>query len=97
AARLQQALESDSPKELADLLPEARAALLGLRALPGYEDYADWLEQRIDEIEVTQDLIAPPPIGPTPRPPAPKPVPPPPRIPPNVEKLRPPHYDLWLA
>src|SRR5258707_203945 len=58
AARLQHALESDSLKDLADLLPEARAALIGLRTLPGYEEYADWLEQRIDEIEATQGLLS---------------------------------------
>src|SRR4051812_45937618 len=49
-ARLQRALEGDSLEKLADLLPEARASAKALRAIPGYEDYADWLEQRLDEI-----------------------------------------------
>lgn len=72
--RLQQALEGESLGDLAAFLPEARAALLALRALPGYEDYADWLEQRIDEIEVAQQLPAPP--APVPAP-VPGPQPPP--------------------
>lgn len=85
AARLQHALQNDSLDELADMLPQARAALTALRTLPGYEDYADWLEQRIDEIEMAQQLrttpppappgpVTPPPTRPsTPVPPAPAP------------------------
>src|SRR5476651_1870020 len=65
AARLQQALENNSLEELAGYEPEARAALTALRALPGYEDYADWLEQRIDEIEGAKEAAA------SARPPAP--------------------------
>jgi membrane-bound lytic murein transglycosylase D len=58
AARLQHALDNGSLQELAEFEPQARAALAALRSLPGYEDYADWLEQRIDEIEVARQAVA---------------------------------------
>src|SRR4051812_30314753 len=41
ARRLQQALESNDLARLAAYEPEARAALVALRALPEYSDYAD--------------------------------------------------------
>lgn len=102
-ARLQRALESDSLEELAVYLPEARLTLTALRAVPGYEDYADWLEQRIDEIEAADDVTksgrpsAAPPPGP--RPPVPVPAPkggsrPGPS---TAQNLRVPYYDLWVA
>src|ERR1019366_4115092 len=64
AARLQHALENNSLEELAAYEPEARSALAALRTLPGYGDYADWLELRIDEIEPGKQagaLAGPPP------------------------------------
>jgi membrane-bound lytic murein transglycosylase D len=85
AARLQQALDNNSLEELAAYEPEARAALTALRALPGYEDYADWLEQRIDEIQGAREAAAPP-QSPVPGSPAARN--PSPAIP---------HYNLWLA
>jgi membrane-bound lytic murein transglycosylase D len=88
AVRLQRALEGGSLEELAAYEAEARAALAGLRLLPGYEDYADWLEQRIDEIQGAKQAAAPLP-PPQPLPPGAKP---PPRVVPPL-----PHYDLWLA
>lgn len=88
AARLQHALESDSLEDLAVYLPEARVALTALRALPEYEEYADWLEQRIDEVEgAKQTTTTPKQISPAPRP---SPTPPP-----NRSAL--PNYDLWVA
>jgi membrane-bound lytic murein transglycosylase D len=84
AVRLQRALQNDSLADLASYLPEARAALTALRALPGYEDYADWLEQRIDEMEAAQLVTVPPP-------PAQKP----PLVPPKPATL--PYYDVWVA
>jgi membrane-bound lytic murein transglycosylase D len=96
AVRLQRALEGGSLEELAAYEAEARAALTGLRLLPGYEDYADWLEQRIDEIQGAQQATAPQ-LPPPPSLPPPKPVPPgakpPPPQPPSIL----PHYDLWLT
>ena len=84
AARLERARQNNSLVELAQFLPEARAALAALRSIPGYGDYADWLEMRIDEIEAAKQAVAP---GATPAPtpavrfgPAPIPL-----------------YDLWLA
>ena len=83
AVRLQRALEGDDLSALAAYEPEARAALAALRTIPGYEDYADWLEQRLDEIAVAREVTAPRP---------PTPVPPPPSV---ARAL--PYYDVWLA
>ena len=83
ATRLQRALEGDDLAALATYEPEARAALTALRTLPGYEDYADWLEQRLDEISVAREVTAPRPPGT---------APPPPKITPAL-----PYYDLWFA
>lgn len=101
AARFQGALESERLEDLAAFEPEARAALVALRALPGYDDYADWLEERIDYIEAAKEAVAeaPPPPAPAPAP-APKPSPTPgPKKP--VPAIRPgpaiPHYDLWIT
>ncbi len=58
ARRLDRALQGDSLEALADLEPEARSALPALRAIPGYEDYADWLEGRIDEIDAARQAVA---------------------------------------
>lgn len=94
ALRLQKALASDSLEELAVYAPEGRAALPALRLIPGCEDYAEWLEQRLDEMEGAKQALtlAPTPV-PTPAPtPAPKQKSPPP---PKAPAL--PYYDLWVA
>ena len=85
AAKLQHALENNDLGELAGYLPEARAALVALRAIPGYEDYADWLAERIDYIEAAQQANA-------------SPAPPPPRTdaPLAVRGAVVPYYGLWL-
>jgi membrane-bound lytic murein transglycosylase D len=88
--RFQGALEGDSLRELAAYAPEARRALQALRFLDGYQDVADWLEQRLDEIEGAQQSLAP-----RPAPPAPKPSPPGTPPAPAVQPV--PHYQLWLA
>jgi membrane-bound lytic murein transglycosylase D len=95
ALRLQRALEGGSLEELAAYEAEARAALTALRLIPGYEDYADWLEQRIDEIQGAKEAAAPVP-PPTPLPPGVKP-PPKIEIPRSKTENSLPHYDLWLA
>ena len=92
ATRFQGALESDQLEDLAAFEPEARAALVALRALPGYEDYADWLEERIDYIEAAKEAVAQTTPAPTP-PPAPAPKPPPVARP--VTGI--PHYELWYT
>jgi membrane-bound lytic murein transglycosylase D len=88
AAKLQTALEGDSIEGLAAYEPQARAALTMLRALPGYEEEADWLEERLDLIETARLAGRSPPPGEHPsRPPdAGRPAPP---------GLAMPYYDLW--
>ena len=83
AVRLQRALEGDDLGVLAAYAPEARTALTALRTLPGYENYADWLEQRLDEIDGAREANRPRPLPPVPTPPG---------ISPAL-----PYYDLWLA
>ena len=83
ATRLQTALESNDLAGLAQLEPEARAALTALRALPGYEEYSDWLEERLDYIEAAKQASRrPPPV--------------PPSVLPEGTAQFIPHYDLWL-
>lgn len=91
AGKLQRALEGDSLEELPAYEPQARAALVALRTLPGYEDYATWLEERLDLIETARVAVepqlppptAPPPAAPIPGPPAPR-------------RFAMPYYDLWI-
>ncbi len=81
AARLQRALDNGSLGDLAAFEPEARAALAALRVSPGYGDYADWLELRLDDIEAARQAVAPaPPSG---------------RLPVRPSAI--PYYDLWLG
>ena len=54
ALRLDQALQGESLEAVAAMEPEARAALGASRTLPGYADYADWLELRLDEISAAR-------------------------------------------
>lgn len=85
ARRLQAALDGDDLSALAAYGPEARAALTALRTIPGYEDYADWLEQRLDEIDVAREVVTRGPASP------------PPGLPrPGISPALP-YYDLWLA
>ncbi|HUR59263.1 MAG TPA: transglycosylase SLT domain-containing protein, partial [Opitutaceae bacterium] len=88
--KFRRALEGDSMADLASCAEEGRAALSALRIVPGYEDLADWLEQRIDEFEGAQQAIAPKPA------PAPK-APVRPGVPPPAAFQPVPHYHLWLA
>jgi membrane-bound lytic murein transglycosylase D len=88
AVKLQRALDGDSPEELAAYEPQARAALAALRALPGYGDYADWLQERLDLIGAAKQAERPPPSAVVPAPPGTQPKPP---LHPAVM----PYYDLW--
>lgn len=85
-AKFQRALEGDSLEDLASLAADGRSALSALRMVPGYEDLADWLEQRIDEIEGANLVVK--------RPPPPKQ--PSPKQPPPSDYQPVPHYTLWL-
>src|SRR4051812_29545107 len=49
--RLQQTLQTGSLEDLAAYAPEARAAQTALSSIPGFEDYADWLDERLDYID----------------------------------------------
>jgi membrane-bound lytic murein transglycosylase D len=90
------ALETNSLEELASCAEDGRAALGALRLVPGYGDLADWLEQRIDEMEGARLISGPrtpappsPPTAPT-RPGTKAPVPP-------AAAQPVPHYNAWLA
>ncbi len=87
AARLQRALQGDSMQELAACEPEARAALAAVRSLPGYEDYADWLEERLDLAAAAGPAAREAPVAPPSAAPAPGQ--------PSFHRALP-HYDLWL-
>lgn len=76
AVRLQRAIETGSFDDLAAYVPEARAALAALRASGGDDDLADWLEQRLDELEAAQQVQALPRV----------PSPPSTRVPPGAPK-----------
>ena len=85
AGRLQQALDNDDLAKLAAYETEARAALVALRALPGYEDYADWLAARIDYIEAAKQAVRLPSLRPPTGP-----------VTPGQRAQMIPYYDLWL-
>lgn len=98
AARLQTALQNEDLSALAQYEDEARTALVALRAFPGYEDYADWLQERLDYIEAAKVISTQPAPATTPTvvtPPTPKPdaVPSAPATKPSPAV---PNYDLWL-
>ncbi|MEO6002772.1 MAG: lytic transglycosylase domain-containing protein [Opitutus sp.] len=85
AVRLQRALESNDVSELAVYENEARGALVAVRTFPGYENYADWLQERIDYIEASKQIPAT--VAPTP-PKSGKPVA-------SLDALVP-NYDVWM-
>jgi len=98
-AKLEKTRKTGSLAELAAYEPQAKAALTILRTLPEYKNYADWLSERIDEIEVAKEAVAPP-VATVPVPPSPAPAPgPAPAPPPSVESAAPdiPLYDLWVG
>ena len=97
AIRLQRALESNDLEALAQYEPEARAVLTTLRAVPGNEEYVDWLEERLDYIDAANETLRQPalPPAPTPPPTTPPPIPPTPAQPESPPQFIP-LYDLWL-
>jgi len=53
-SRLQNALNNNRLEELADYEPQARTALAAFQVLPGYQEYVDWLKERLDYIEAAK-------------------------------------------
>ncbi len=103
AARLEKTRETGTMAELAAYETEVRAALVALRALPEYKDYADWLAERLDEIVIAKEATARP-VPPVPpiTPPQPTPETPGTVRPPTVPRPIPtasdiPLYDLWVS
>lgn len=94
AIRLDRALQSHSLEGLAAMEPDARGALAALRALPTYSEYADWLEERLDDITVARQAAAATSAASSPRPPA-TPGGPAAGPAPASEAVVP-LYDLWL-
>ncbi len=87
-APVQVALAGDSLEALAALQPQARQTLAMLRANPETQAYADWLEARLDYIEMAAEVEK---AIPAPAPPAPVPAKPLPPHPTTPEKPLPPH------
>jgi membrane-bound lytic murein transglycosylase D len=56
--RLQHAIDSGSIEDLAGYEPQARQALVFLRTMPEYAQYADWLEAKIDELDAAKQIVA---------------------------------------
>lgn len=79
--RLQAALDGTEPAALAQYETEARTVLAALRLIPGSEEYQDWLEERLDYIEASKEMVR----RPTPKPPPKKAA---------VQFI--PDYDLWV-
>lgn len=111
-AKFQKALENNSLDELAAYGPEAKAALEALQHMPGNEDLASWMEERVDYAEAAK-VAATQPAPPLPEKPATPVVPPTPSTTPSEPKppvtptlpdAKPvataghdvPYYDLWL-
>jgi membrane-bound lytic murein transglycosylase D len=101
--RLQSAFDTGSLASLAAYEDNAKLVLAAMRAVPEDQDYADWLQDRIEDMEVARESQLPPP--PPPRPPAPpsdfqlSPFnhQPPPAPPPLPARSRVPLYDLWTS
>ena len=55
--RLQAALEGSDPQALVPFESEVRTALAALRNLPGGDEYADWVAERLDYIEAAKELL----------------------------------------
>jgi membrane-bound lytic murein transglycosylase D len=95
-AKFLRALETNSLEELAACAEDGRSALGALRLVPGYGDLADWLEQRIDEMEGARLISGvKPPVSP--QPPT-APTRPGAKLPSQPAAAQPvPHYNVWLA
>lgn len=91
--KLQASLQASSIDDLAAYAPQARSILSAFRASGAEPELADWLEQRLDEVEGADQARTLPPSPPEAapvRPPVagPKPVP---------ATVQVPYYDLWFS
>lgn len=101
--RLCAAGQSADLGRLAGFAPEARRAITSLRARPGFEDYAAWLQNQLDEIDAAEAaqnnpdaplFTPPPPVASADTPSA---APPPaPDAPAPARLVAVPYYELWL-
>jgi membrane-bound lytic murein transglycosylase D len=66
---LDAALHGDDLTQLAWLKPQAVAAITTLRSFSFMEPFADWLQQRLDYIDVAEEAVTPPPTRIDPSPP----------------------------
>jgi membrane-bound lytic murein transglycosylase D len=71
---LQEILEGGSLEDMADFMPYAEAGVRLLERMPGGDEYAGWLRQRLDYLEMAGDVARRVPV---PEPPAEPPRPPP--------------------
>lgn len=55
--RVEQALQSDSPEQLAWLKPEAEQAITALDRIPAFTPYATWLRQRMDFVTLADEVV----------------------------------------
>lgn len=55
--QIESTLQSDSLADWAWIRPEAEQALEWLRTIPGGEDYADWLAERLDYLEMAEGAL----------------------------------------
>jgi membrane-bound lytic murein transglycosylase D len=55
--RVQQALKADSPEQLAWLRPEAESAITILDRFPAGTPYATWLRQRLDYVNMADEVL----------------------------------------
>jgi membrane-bound lytic murein transglycosylase D len=78
--QLQAALDGTDPKALLQFEPEVRSVLSMLRDLPGGDEYADWLAERLDYIEAAKQLPSTPTKPPT--------------VKPSTQYI--PQYDIWV-
>jgi membrane-bound lytic murein transglycosylase D len=55
--RVEQALQSDSPEQLAWLRPEAEQAITVLDRIPAFTPHATWLRQRMDYVTLADEVM----------------------------------------
>ncbi len=93
--RLEAAGNETDLGKLAAYAPETRQAIATISKHPDYADYANWLQERLDEMEAATSALVEPPQAPPVSPSTPAPLPAPSPAISHAKKL--PYYDLSLA